>query len=101
MCQALKSSGLPTAQLLVLKQGITSPLGSAVVVATPVLRSQIGSRLSSVYAPGILASFGSGSGQIQVRAVAAHGAADYLANAKADLAARKLSGTELAGNSRS
>jgi hypothetical protein len=100
MCQALKSGGLPAGQLLVLKQGITSPLGSAVVVATPILRSQIGSRLSSVYAPGILARFGSGSQQIQVRAVAAHGAADYMAHARADLAARKQSGSELAGNSK-
>jgi len=100
MCRALKSGGLPAAQLLVLKQGITSPLGSAVIVATPVLRSQIGSRLSSVYAPGILASFGSGSQQIQVRTVAPHGAADYMAQAKADLGARKLSGAELASSSR-
>jgi len=100
MCQALKSSGLPAGQLLVLKQGITSPLGSAIIVATPVLRSQIGSRLGSVYAPGILARFGSGSQQIEVRAVAAHGPADYMARAKADLAARKLSGSQLAGNSR-
>ena len=100
MCRALQSSGLHANQLLMLKPGMTSPLGSAVVVATPVLRKQIGGRLSSVYAPGLLASFGSGGHQIQVRAIAAHGAAGYMAQVQADLAARKMSGAELAQSSR-
>jgi hypothetical protein len=100
MCQALKSRGMPDGQLRELKPGTTDPLGSAVVVATPVLRSQVGSRLSSVYAPGLLARFGSGSQQIQVRAIAPHGAAAYMSLAKLDLAARKMSGTQLAQSSR-
>ena len=100
MCRALQSSGLHADQLLMLKPGMTSPLGSAVVVATPVLRKQIGGRRSSVYAPGLLARFGSGSHQIQVRAIAAHGAAGYMAQVQADLAARKMSGAELARSSR-
>ena len=49
------------------------PLGSDVVVATAAVRSQFGGRLASVYAPGILASFGSGSLRIDVRAVAPTG----------------------------
>ena len=57
-----------------LKPGRTNPLDSTVIVATPILRSQIGSRLTSVYAPGLLARFGSGSRQIQVRSIALHGA---------------------------
>ncbi|MGD0928685.1 MAG: hypothetical protein ABR926_26225, partial [Streptosporangiaceae bacterium] len=100
MCQVLESRGLPADQLLVLKSGMTSPLGSAVVVATPVLRKQIGSRLSSSYAPGLLASFGSGGQQIQVRAIAPNGAAEFISQVKADLAARKNSGAELAQSSR-
>jgi len=100
MCQALESSRIPADQLLVLKPGTASPLGSAVVVATPVLRKQIGTRLSSRYAPGLLASFGSGGQQIQVRAIAANGAAEYISQVKADLAARKMSGAELAQSSR-
>ncbi len=100
MCQALESDRIPADQLLELKPGMTSPLGSAVVVATPVLRKQIGARLSSRYAPGLLASFGSGSQQIQVRAIAANGAAEYISQVKADLAARKMSGAELAQSSR-
>ncbi len=99
MCQALESRGLPADQVLVLKSGMTSPLGSAVVVATPVLRKQIGNRLSS-YAPGLLASFGSADQQIQVRAIAPNGAAQYISQVNADLAARKMSGAELAQSSR-
>lgn len=100
MCQALKSRGMPDGQLRELRRGTTDPLGSAVIVATPVLRSQVGSRLSSVYAPGLLARFGSGSQQVQVRALAPHGAAAYMSLAKADLAARKMSGTQLAQSPR-
>jgi len=100
MCQALESRGLPTDQLLVLKPGVTSPLGSAVIVATPVLRKQIGSRLGSRYAPALLARFGSGGQQIQVRAIAPDGAAAYMSQARSDLALRKSSGSELAHNSR-
>jgi hypothetical protein len=100
MCQALASRGVPARHLRVLKPGTTDPLGSAVIVATPVLRSQIGSRLAAVYAPGLLARFGSGSQQIQIRAIAQQGAAAYLSQARADLAARKQSGTQLARSSR-
>jgi hypothetical protein len=100
MCQALESRGVPTGQLLVLKPGVASPLGSAVIVATPVLRKQIGSRLGSRYAPALLASFGSGGQQIQVRAIATDGVAAYMSLAKADLALRKSSGSQLAQNSR-
>jgi hypothetical protein len=100
MCQALESRGLPTDQLLVLKPGVTSPLGSAVIVATPVLRKQIGSRLGSRYAPVLLARFGSGGQQIQVRAIAPDGAAAYMSQAQSDLALRKSSGSELAQSSR-
>ena len=100
MCQALKARGIPANHLYVLKPGMTNPLDSAVIVATPILRSQIGSRLTSVYAPGLLADFGSGNRQIQVRAIALHGPADYMSQVRADLAARKMSGTALAGNSR-
>ena len=99
MCQALKARRIPASRLYVLKPGKTNPLDSAVIVATPILRSQIGSRLTSVYAPGLLARFGSGNRQIQVRAIAQHGPAAYMSQVKADLALRKLSGTQLAQSS--
>jgi hypothetical protein len=61
-------------------------------------RCQFGGRLASVYAPGILASFGSGSLRIDVRAVAPDGAAAYRAALAGDLAARRVVGRELLGN---
>jgi hypothetical protein len=100
MCQALTSRGMSARHLRVLKPGMTDPLGSAVVVATPVLRSEIGTRLAAVYAPGLLARFGSGRQQVQIRAIAKQGAAAYMSEARADLAARKQSGTQLARSSR-
>ena len=100
MCQALKARRIPASRLYVLKPGMTNPLDSAVIVATPILRSQIGSRLTSVYAPGLLARFGSGNRQIQVRAIALHGPTAYMSEVRADLALRKLSGTQLAQSSR-
>ena len=98
MCQALVSRGIPAGHLYVLKPGMTNPLDSAVIVATPVLQSQIGSKLTSIYAPGLLARFGSGKQQIQVRAIAPHGVPEYMSLVKSDLAARRMSGTELAGS---
>ena len=100
MCQALKARRIPAGRLYVLKPGMTNPLDSAVIVATPILRSQLGSRLASVYAPGLLASFGSGNRQIQVRSIALRGPIAYESQVKADLAARKMSGSALAENSR-
>ncbi len=55
----------------------SDPLGSDLVVATPALRSQFGARLASVYAPVVIASFGSGAARIDIRAVAADGTAAY------------------------
>ena len=91
------SRGIPAGDLYALKPGMTNPLDSAVIVATPLLQSQIGSKLTSVYAPGLLARFGSGNQQIQVRAIAPHGVPGYMSVVKSDLAARRMSGAELAG----
>jgi hypothetical protein len=79
-----------------LKPGMTNPLDSAVIVATPLLQSQIGSKLTSIYAPGLLARFGSGKQQIQVRAIAPHGVPKYMSEVRLDLGARRMSGAELA-----
>ena len=98
MCRALVSRGIPAGDLYMLKPGMTNPLDSAVIVATPVLQSQIGSKLTSIYAPGLLARLGSGKQQIQVRAIAPHGVPQYMSKAKSDLAARRMSGAELAGS---
>jgi len=98
MCSALLAQGITSGNLLELGPATPDPLGSDVVVATAAVRSQFGGRLASVYAPGILASFGSGSLRIDVRAVAPDGAAAYQAALAGDLAARRAVGRELLGN---
>jgi hypothetical protein len=98
MCGALQAQHLPAGRLLVLGPGQPDPLGSDLVVATPVVRSQFGARLASVYAPVTLATFGAGSVRIDVRAVAPDGAAAYRAALAADLHARQAAGVQLLHN---
>jgi hypothetical protein len=100
MCAALRTRGIPAADLDELGPGGRPALPAAaagaspvaVLVATPAVRGQLGSRLSSVYAPAVIASFGSGLARIEVRALAGPGAA---AMARADLVQRRESGAEL------
>jgi hypothetical protein len=98
MCAALEARGVPTARLLVLRTGAASPRGAAVVVATPAVRSQFGSRLDTEYAPAVIAGFGSGPGQVNVQVVAPDGAAAYRTELRQDQAARKAAGTQLLAN---
>ncbi len=100
MCSVLQSRGLPAADMLVLRPGASDPLGSDVVVATAAVRSELGGRLGSVYAPVVIASFGSGSERIDVRAVAPDGAAAYRAAFGSDWAARRAVGAQLLRNPR-
>lgn len=95
MCSVLQSHGYPVANLEVLGPNAPDPLDSSVVVATDALRSQFGSRLTSVYAPLTLASFGTGGAEVDVRAVAPDGAPVYLHQLSADVAARKSLGAVL------
>jgi hypothetical protein len=100
MCSALLARGIPAGNLLELRAATPDPLGADVVVATAAVRSQFGGRLASVYAPGILAAFGSGGLRIDVRAVAPDGAAAYRAALAADLVARREAARLLLGNPR-
>jgi hypothetical protein len=100
MCQVLAQHHFPSGSLVQISQQSTDPLGSAVVVATSVLRNQFGSRLTGEYAPVSIASFGAGSAQITVLVTATDGATKYRSDLKADQAARRASGQELLGNSR-
>ena len=100
MCAALQAHGIPPGNLLVLRPSSADPLGSDLVMATPAVRNQFGSRLAGVYAPVIIASFGTGDMRIDVRAVAPDGAAAYRAALAADLAARRAAGSELLHNPR-
>lgn len=100
MCPALQAHGIAAGDLLVLRSAASDPLGSEVVIATAAVRSQFGGRLASVYAPEILASFGSGGLRIDVRAVAPDGTAAYRTALAADLAARREAGSQLLRNPR-
>jgi predicted lipoprotein with Yx(FWY)xxD motif len=100
MCSVLVASGVASGRLLPVGAGTPDPLGSDVVVATLVLRSQFGSLLAGVYAPDVIASFGSGSNQIAIRVIAPSGAAVYDAALVSDRKARITAGTQLLGNSR-
>ncbi len=98
MCAALVRRGVPAGNLLVLGPAAADPLGSAVVLATAAVRGIFGSRLASVYAPDVLASFGAGPARIEIRAVAPDGATAYRAALAADLHARQVAGRQLAGD---
>jgi hypothetical protein len=99
MCQALKARGFPAGDLLVLGPGTADPLGSAVIVATAAVRGKFGDRLAAVYAPAVLASFGSGSARVDIRVIASHGAAAYWSALSAGIAHRKQLGALLAHSS--
>jgi hypothetical protein len=98
MCAALQSKGIPAGRLLVLGAGNAGPLGSGVIVSTAAVREEFGSRLTSVYAPVVLAAFGSGSARVAVRVVAADGSAAYLRSLHADATARRAAGGLLLRN---
>jgi tetratricopeptide (TPR) repeat protein len=98
MCAALEARGVPTTRLMVLRTGTASPRGAGVVVATPAVRSQFGSRLDSEYAPSVIAGFGSGAGLVEVEVVAPDGAAAYRVALRQDQAARKAASAQLLAN---
>jgi len=100
MCSALQARGFPAGSLLMLGPSASDPLGSAVVVATAAVRAQFGRRLTSVYAPAVIASFGSGSALVQVLVTAPDGAAAYQVAQQADLRARRAAGQQLLDNPR-
>jgi hypothetical protein len=100
MCAALQAAGLPAADLLVLGAAAADPMGAGVLVATPDLRAQLGTRLARVYAPVALARFGSGASQIDIRVVAPGGSAAYLAELRRDQEARRGAGAELLASHR-
>jgi hypothetical protein len=98
MCSALQSAGVSASSLYMLTPTTPDPLNSAVVVATPVVRDQFGARLSSVYAPQLIASFGSGAQRVDVRYVVPGGAAAFAASLTPDQSTRISWGKQLLTN---
>jgi len=100
MCRKLLAHGIAAAQLVALQPGRSGPLGAGVIVATAAVRRQFGGRFNSVYAPVVIARFGSGNTQIDIRLTAPAGAAAYRTVLKADMTARKVAGTQMLENKR-
>ena len=98
MCTALQQHGFPAANLTQVSQGAGDPLGSGIVVSTAAVRGALGPRLTSVYAPLVLASFGTRQSLVQVLAAAPDGAAAFQAAAAADLQSRLTAGRQLLHN---
>jgi hypothetical protein len=98
MCNQLQRSGFPGARLLQLQPTSADPLGAQLVVATPVIRNQFGVRLASVYAPLVLASFGSGAERVDVRFVAPDGSKAFEAELATDRKDRIAAGEQLLAN---
>jgi hypothetical protein len=100
MCAALQADGIAATRLVVLGTATADPLGSDLVVATAAVRNEFGARLESVYAPALVASFGSGAEKIDIRAVAPDGAAAYESSLAADRRSRVSAGSQLLHNPR-
>ncbi len=100
MCALLQAQGIPAARLLALGGSNPAPLGSDLIVSTAAVRDEFGARLTSVYAPVALASFGTGAAQTAVRVVAADGGSAYLRSLRTDVAARASAGSQLLHNPR-
>jgi hypothetical protein len=100
MCLALEAHGVSVGNLLRMEPGKQDLLESEVIVSTATIRNMFGSQLDSVYAPVVLASFGSGNTRIDVRVIAHAGGAAYLNGLREDLQERKSVGGQLASATR-
>ena len=98
MCFALQARGFLAANLMPLSSAAAYPLGATVIIATAAVRNQFGSRLATVYAPVVIASFGRGQARVDIRAYAAGSAPGYRAALAADFAARRAAGRRLLGS---
>jgi serine/threonine protein kinase len=96
VCLNLARAGFPN--VLMLGTGANDPLGSTLVVATAAVRAQFGGRLASVYAPAVIASFGKGTAEIDIRWVYPGGTDKYRSDLQADLSYRKGADAQLLTN---
>jgi hypothetical protein len=98
MCAALEAARVSAARLEQLQLTSSDPLGSNVIVATPAVRNQFGPRLATVYAPLVLARFGSGPEEVDVRYVVPGGTAAFEASLASARSARVAAGEQLLAN---
>jgi hypothetical protein len=98
VCQQLRLDGFPAGRLKPLGSGVRALPGSGIVVATPAVRGQLGSRLSAAYAPQVIASFGAGAARVDVRVIAPSGPAAFRTQLAAEQTALASAGRQLLGN---
>ncbi len=98
MCNELQQSGFSAARLMQLQPSAPDPLGAQLVMATPVIRNQFGIRLATVYAPLVIASFGSGAERVDIRYIAPDGSAAFESQLATDLKNRIAAGQQLLTN---
>lgn len=94
-CGQLRRNGFPAARLMTLGPATQDPLGSVLVVATPAVRREFGAQLASVYAPLVIAGFGSGANRVEVRAIAPDGPAALAAKLRSEHASLTSAGQQL------
>jgi hypothetical protein len=99
VCAALASKGFPLSNLWPLGPQSNDPLNSSLVVATAAVRAQFGNRLASVYAPAVIASFGSGNVRIDILLDYPGGTKGYRATATVAARARQNAEAQLLTNS--
>jgi hypothetical protein len=100
MCSAAQQQGYPGSQLVVLPSSAADPLGASIIIATPAIQSQFGVRLASVYAPLVLASFGSGAERIDIRYLPPGGTKAFEGQLPKDRQSRIEGGAQLLTNKR-
>jgi hypothetical protein len=100
VCADLKSKGFPGTNLLRIGPQSGDPLGAYLVVSTAVVRAQLRDRLATVWAPAIIAAFGSGNAGIEIRWEYPGGATAYNGVLGPDARARKAADALLLTNNR-
>jgi hypothetical protein len=98
MCGALYSRGFPATSLLRILPGRSDPLGAGLIVATAALRNQFKNRLATVYAPQVIASFGTGQAGIEIRTIPPQGAAAFRSGLGAAERAAKSQAAQILTN---
>jgi hypothetical protein len=97
MCASLSRQGLDQPNLSQLRPG-TDVTADGLIVATPQARALMGSAIQAA-APELAASFGTGSGQVEILEVTPGGAAAYNSwRLAADVASRRQAGNLVLGN---
>jgi hypothetical protein len=98
VCADLESKRFPGANLLWITPQSPDPLVAGLVVSTAAVRAQFRDRLATVWAPAVIAAFGSGNARIEIRLEYPGGAKSYNAHQGSYLRARKLRDHQLLNN---